>query len=1282
MNTQKLVNTISNETMLRLFWVLLLFLIHNIHQYPHINNHSNHNDGSELNSINSNHNDGSELNSITSNHNDDSYIIPQHPMYGLDTYDGYENDSDAYDVSMNENESLDPNESIHTNESIHFEQSVENAADLFEALQKLLINGEHPLHDAYESLMEDTKADHQSAWCPWHNECHMCLHLSSVELRWTDQTLQRVIDILHVLEHYDWFTDDEKRNIIRSLTLNQIKEYMKSYLPQFEMKQTRIQIPIQSKTQNVTGDKSTDRVEFGIDVDISDFSEEKGLIYEEQQNHHFDATKYSNHHIQLRTIYTFPLQNFLAWNCLNFSQFPLYNFNFVNNSDIYDNDARILSFNETEFVRKHLIYESGNYLFPLKNGTVIYLYSLLQIESDPNMIYWVTQIQHELNPVLIQYCTQGSNQCRGSIADSPNTVVNDLIDPYIILHVWECGQINDDEWIITKKQMQLDPIKVTDKIHIANVEYSSIKYQCDPNGNPILLEAHEMLHGPLFQNDLVKYNGMQFFGTYSGDAISIYREFKGYYCAYFYIANQIGPKTEYKAWRYSIIPPEIPFRYIIHILCSELRQLSKKFLCWTVDDELNGYQLRFGQLNLCSAICDSADRCPLQLTVQPSADNRYSGRTTVNALKNGPGVPEGYQDVNNLKHTFSWQTKSKLHRMVHKIVKDQDLRTSTIFSTSLGVSNSPFGVWHDLDGHEFKWNFVSLCPTEFYHSVCSGLHYSMFESVEHQFYFKNLPQIYDLLIQEINQTNETLHVPSKYLKYSFIKKQGRMELIFIKFLFISSVLTVICHWDDATIWFVYLHILFTKMIQISTENERIATRDQIYLILKILWHELGSIVNKPKWRYLKEILDHDFRIWNKLHIFEGIYTERLHQLFKLLIQKHSNHLGGCPIEQIMNHLGKRQSLKYVFGGGVWGNNFRCKIGHSILNPRSNKLTSILSHWIGPRVYEMYNESNYNDNINYSQYRQSKITKIHCKYYESCKEYTLTQFLKKIEKHQQQLAFNNLKHVIINEIGQNPFVKIKTCYKLCFWDEFRSNFVTGFHQNGDVHEISNQWFCWIKICHNNTQYIMNLCKIYLCSWWTEDEQHIKYLGFGNIYQIQTKKFSNPNETQIKYINQSRDIKNLCDSFDKSKPCPNKRWIQLSDATLIETVLVTHDHIPQLVWLIDAEKSYKRNIFAYRRFYHNPLKMDTPCGPIYVCKKYKHPWCTQCYNSKKVWIYWCNKNKSTIYIIWDSDTGWIPSLHFAHLKREMPDEDHHFFQPKPPGTLLDLYNYEQFISNNYC
>ena len=232
--------------------------------------------------------------------------------------------------------------------------------------------------------------------------------------------------------------------------------------------------------------------------------------------------------------------------------------------------------------------------------------------------------------------------------------------------------------------------------------------------------------------------------------------------------------------------------------------------------------------------------------------------------------------------------------------------------------------------------------------------------------------------------------------------------------------------------------------------------------------------------------------------------------------------------------------------------------------------------------------------------------------------------------------------------------VTKCYCIIIDDGKKSNHVL-------FKTSENGWNYWFKVIPKhldvyNVPHAMNIKLILQI----EYNLKYKYFAYGDIHSIDVAKKSENYHNNKKYDD-------FLDSFDRDKPLQNRKWIQITDETLLESIVVVHKHISHMSndFRINLQQHMSNEYSIHIQNNHSAFPI--PCGPILKCNIHNVAYCRECKrNNKKLRSsWWCNTKQTTngqnIYLIWDANNGWLPGL-WNNIHPQLRNK--YLIQSKPP------------------
>ncbi|MCS5550031.1 MAG: hypothetical protein NZ811_00770 [Gammaproteobacteria bacterium] len=1179
---------------------------------------------------------------------------------------------------------------------------------------------------------QNIHSDNENWTAPWDNLCHALLfllyydpkHVSSI----TAILLDDICLLLHTLNEEGFFQGKSIEELREQLpkTRTRIIGY-RDDLPYFEGKTVATEVYVNAdKSQN---SKTTDfqtteeRKEeqkmnslsdpYELYSDTTSFVNRSNnpVVTDPEVGKAFDVREYGKFVKKTINLTYFPISQFLTWFMLCPNWFGHLDFDFRHPGDPTFNDERcIKKFGHTKFVEEHNIQQHELLVYPLNNGTIIYQGGLIkELQNDMTTAFYVKKIEYKVRQKFEDYVAAHWNK----INEFGENVLQNQ-DPQIHvaardsffwqteLTLQECykfaGSSNPNEWCIIDKDIIIDDVTPTTIYHpvshftVYNIVQREIPVRSGNGSLYInLTKSQQKELAVKYQSDLVANNGLAIFLMWGADGVNIWRNGNGIFNSFFNVLNsRLHSGTS--LWNHCFLPSGISARYASHLLCEEMQSLNKtKQLIWRCSDDLVNDKFVESSLEVHLAVVtsDSSDRLKFQLAPAAHTKNLFPGKTADWCSQTGPRWPSDCRSNNHSLYSHLRKIPSEFRRQVHSWIHrwkhDRPRKTKWKEGVSRGiyVTNSPFGIWRDLQNDPFRWNFISLCSIEYYHTVTIDLCSKLFSHLYKSFHFKQLPQVYDVLLKYIFEENGFIvhQNPINHYGFACVNKQQAMDKYFGKWLHLCQILPFICDWEYHMTDMLSLHLLVVELLLCNSETKRRTLRKKCIKLMDLLsvHFQRNDWFNWPKLRYLKELIDIDLYLFNSIQWIHSLQVEHSHQLPKKILLRRTNQHGLHELKGLYDRVAVYYGLLYSMNGGRYGPHFQKGL--------SNRLLSLKHPW--------HPDDSHPFIVNY------KFPKIHC---------TFKQFMTQNDDDMKltldqtrdlwnpKVVLTNYQHLtpkkwketvdhydidvsgcrlLLNDV-RGELLPQYECKTVRLFDGYKS--VTW------TLEDSQQYH--IKIILNQTVCIMRLRKIFIFNLVEdedqtesdddEDENYVA-LAYGTVYELSLPPAQTETPSYSRFI----------PTIDKNVEL-NPKWIIFDSATVVETVLLTHKHVmlthqqlhaddpnnnhnnnnnqrskPQNQWKRDWIKAMEKPNIKQNLLFSlkNNVPSSLPCGPVLSCQKHTLLQSVDCDCAVKNHKRWyCNKIKSTVFYVWGAEQGWLPAISTSIRRKHQTA-----IQSKPPVIL---------------
>ena len=1041
-------------------------------------------------------------------------------------------------------------------------------------------------------------------------------------------------------------------------------------------------------------------------------NDEKEDWISEPRMYEFDELCYDDYYKIQKRLYYFDLAENIARNSLINTWYKELDTNFIEykENELPSIYKPITKFTETEFVRMHQIYES-QFIFELPNGTTFYKKCLITIESKKDeVMYWVKAIKYREKGHYL-YTLMKLSQT--TISEIPIHYLQPHY--YLIVHVlrskyiWELEQ---NQWCVTECDLEVPFEPDCDNIHewqrVYNFNYSTINNSFIPNGINVTIEP------PQEQHELVKNKGMFLFIKWSYDGTLVNLNQKSVNNSIFTVANHSLGKTDNNIWRMSCTPDGIPQRYCIHLLVEQVKKLQKGFIVWTISDDGFGFQQRKCAGTLAQITLDGKDRYKAQYSVGASSRNKIDGRTFINAKENGmkyPPKPHYYQEDQNVSLSqFGIQIPHKWKDYLHTITHEklnQRLKGHfggkpwTRFPTpkmtkGCAVASSPYKIWNDFQGNTFNWNFLRLGIAEFYHTSSFGMITKLFNYQSKRFHHQYLMRSYECLRDHIYSNNDCLK-HKRLSAFKSLNQEHNMCQMYCKWFYIIITLPWLLQWNEGIGDLMQLIRLVGRVVLCNTRYELAKINQIAQRLFEHLSEKYKKITNTPKFRIIKETWGLDLPLFGTVDMLEGLTTERAHQIPKKKIKFRSNN-SQEDLQDVIRFLAVREGIQYILNGGHYGTNLQDALGklaRELKDPDDDqKIHPLLKEWIfDKQIFDYENDlkndeeiqnmedlidedeekeielknndddddnndddddDDDDDNNDEAQFYANKISerkhifvinKSHKKFSHCFWNYWIYgDVLRERWIQLQKYLAQNVCHLNTDDLDVNYCknnIEVEKYGGIVIIDRKKSNKISFNYSKNDP------WNYWVKIKDDEDNKIKVLNIKYIFKFSTNDlNSNNAYLAFGDCYLVQRAQFYDD------YVD-TDGYGNFLDSFDINSKL-TKKWFKVSRKTILETVVVMHQHVPH-----PPNVNYQTDYIDEMKPFYDQIKQKKqhtasaiPCGPILKCCSHGEINCVydSCQNINKYTMKWyCNTNTTyhqgnSTFLIWDAKNAWLPGIWF--------------------------------------
>ncbi len=1203
------------------------------------------------------------------------------------------------------------------------------------------------LWSAYNNLINGTNVYSKyqgSEYYPYKNGIHYLLHLWTRSAKFTTSATRECLkifiimiwsfkDLFHEYDEYGNITEHTKNGLYRHdidlddilpKNYNIIEKY-NNIIPQFKfnkhelichVKQQKTDIKNKKKKKTYINrnlydnvvirpldykDNDDDDDDDGDDDDDDDDNdnkrEEKHSYTKFKKMFQYDYKVYGNYIRELRTFRYFSLHQYILWFMLTPNFRKSIDTSFAKHTDRQRSpEISIRRFNETNFVKHHILYNSGDYIAELDNGESFWLNDIITLTklNVDNVFYYIKRIHYGLKNIL-QDCLHLSQK---DIKEKPRLWLHHFCEITVDV-IRRCSINGVYEWCIM--DTMVIPVFATSTFYKSKLKHYKVSYKFNA-GKFEKCRIYRAKH----QHDWVRKNKLFLFMQLSYDGVAMTFKDESFNNLILYISNSRYGKTNKNIMRYSMTHKSLDMKYVVSTFCEELTHFREGHKIWAYNIENDGFIRQSIFADISFFIGDNQAKNYQQLTPQNSRFANSDGRLSIHAHQTGIRYPEHTNIDDDSLRTFRWQLhpkhKNDLHTFAHILVKTRQWKSAgSKASAFFGVSNFPWKYYRTLDGIKFEWNFLIGSIGDALHTMTNGPMKILIEDILIQTQYESMEETYQALAQDIIIKNNCLNVTEKTLfSCDKINKTDQMNKMFVKWFFVSSCLPILINWECDVAVLVQLIRLVNEILLCDSEKQRKSLHNSAKKLFKSLGLRLLRLLNTPKWRLMKEIIDFDLFYYASVAIMEGIYIERGHQFPKKISKNRSNHKQSLDCVNIYLYLQRWIGIRYAMNGGHWGPDLRecfttrCRNMRHPLN--KDQLHPLCAEFIDFSQYNIdFLTLNRSKNIIIDQKNcfprilfetirdekkkggEEKKKEDHIVVdLEDIDNQMIASFLEFIKDRYPRQVFQILSRnsprfdSLSNLESQINVLPVHTIY---INDKRKSNIIR-FKNNA-----TNSWF---KINYtinnksktNNDLRILNAFNIFRIHF-LESDLYI-YLCFGDIYKFYQQ------ETHVvdSFVDKDNDHYDFMDSFDTATNLSINHWCILNCYTLLESVVITHKHNIfckggyrgprdtqhkknnkggnnfyrtfsfQYDWIqkhkeyyIQIKKIKKLNNMTNSMSYMNTLS-TIPCGPIRVCIKHQDLLCLRCPRRDNVletkWF--CNTLKNKSYVIWDSRHSFLPGI----------------------------------------
>ncbi len=1178
---------------------------------------------------------------------------------------------------------------------------------------------DHPLVPLYDHLLNIQPPKYNGRWSPFKNGIHFLLYLTgrshSFILHSQEKIMNHVIQLLHTMAKCSEFIADygpngifdEHINLEQELPTNwaTIKNY-DNYIPTFPVSKLNIAVQVKvDKPKSKQGTAECKQAAQVVPDNVEYYPHEKPTEVSP-----FQSNIYNEYETQLFELhYQNPLWKMAMWNLTgpDFLQSLNCNFrqtcpNFPQTCHRFSNKChRCLDFNVTglessQWIEYHNILQHGDYIPELKNKTVIFKNDLLLEVSDTHTLFYVYNINVGLNKSL-KKCV---NSTQNAIKESYDTLRG--MRPVYQVEcqvIRKCGAETARKWCIVGKAKHF--IDYDSNFRQSCVPHSQIRHKMDAQGSIQLTDA---LKPPQYQTPAVSKRQPYIFWNYSHDGKPVGGGLNtGLEMSYLSIGNSKHAKDDHNIVRFSVTDKKIPNRYILALVCQELKHLRPglNFLVKHRHARSGYIQKISGELALTLGDLDSIK--PDVYSPKCSTLNRNDGKTFL-ATDASQALKFPHHHARTLPNLIHPRTKLKLHQFVHHLLvvrrvdpaycRQQRLRLWAAYPTGLasrafGVSNDPSTLYVDYHKKQYVYNFQLNAANCFFHNVSTpgALMDLCWAKVLKQYSYDNLPNTYNSLKDMYLAENVKSHAvnPLSMLQYQNLFKLQQMHHTFAKWFFcIICFSTLFGNIEYIQALISYLNAI-TSYLQVRSERQRKKVKrkcKQAYQNLTNVGD--ASVMNKPKTRILKDIIDIDAFFFANPKILQNLFTEFAHQKNAVIHDHRDNFVGSRRILHSRNQIdinsqhpahfkwfSTEHGIAYALQGGLWSTQLQHKMGPACIalkDPKNSMerhplINSFLQKTFHSQVLELCHQTHQGRTFSSNQFPTILFKLFSC--YLQYDKYIIhhqntplnhLEIKQKIKQHTTKFWSNfmndEVMRILANELSlavdsiptSSMSFECTPVQKLIVNKSHKSNILHICSHEKDYYKLSNTTHIWLKVAIPEYR-IMDLSRIWRVL--HIPSQEIRYLAFGTLYRY--SKMTNSTD----YASNGKHSDWL-PHFDKTRDLLPTKWCIANSSSILESVFLTHEHTfdytlspyqPlsqnnfrwQINWVQYMHNRYSRYMRSFLARQHN-LPQSVPCGPYRICTVHKV--IDDCSHYKVNWI--CNTVHNQIFVIWDAEHSFLPGL----------------------------------------
>ena len=1125
---------------------------------------------------------------------------------------------------------------------------------------------------AYNNLIafprKSPKIDrNKTAYYPWKGGVHFLLYVfmrsEEFQRNGSRKIMSALIDIIAAMRYMKWKNVDgcEETGYFRGdLDFDQLLpssvgelEYMDEFMPQFKNTTRVASVDIGTQTADDVKDDANiirDDVDIINKYHLSDCQAvETAINWTEGVEYQYDIHNYGKFEHKIQNFYTFPLSQYIVW----FMLIPCFadslKFDFISPDETVESEVNNTTFNHCRYVQHHNLLSRGLYIGPFNNGELFFVNEIVHIGTNRSKAYYIKDIKYDVQDVpshLLETATQQQIKKLDKRFWNPvKSMTTDLIQKKII-HGCEC-------WCITKENLSHEVYSSLQMTH-SKVKHKDIKYKL-LNDNL----APTQIFKPDYQHASVRKQEEFLFIQIGHDGVEIGNETIENY--FWTIANSTMPHTNLNCMLFGSVSSKIPHQWMNSFMVQDLLEFDGRHCIWKhCADGFKFIRLR-GELS--RVVVDNAAK--QQWLMAPNCGNktRSDGRTNHPQTISWEKWNDNDFSVWHMDYTRhpDWCRKAhcKIHNLCNKRVETQlqDCRQwksvpNNMGSRSYGVSNLPHSRWRSIEARPIAFNPIISTMGCFYHIVTNGgCIQLLFKQILPLFRYDGIEQCYNAMVRNILLNNAAISgFGLDKLGFAKINQGDQMHEMFAKWLFLSMCLPSLLDGQFGIGLLVQMIRLINMMMTCKSDQKRRKLQVYAKLLFRTISREYpnASNLNTPKFRMIKEVLDLDMYFFGYIGILEAIWIERNHQLIKTFITHRSNH-HHQDYKDLAKWKERAIGLRYAMMGGRYGYGLSCYFDPNcadIRDPRDTSLPhSVIAQYVQPEYDQTHrNQHHQSPNIIYNA--KNNFPRVAFKNKLSTNANT-KHFWKVIADNNAESRFQFISRR--NLRAQHPQnLRISKCTNLLINDGRKSNL---------IHIKKKKIYLKINFTEDDTQTafqesderILHTNEIYLIQ--NDANRKSVYIGIGKIYS-----FEHPAEhKRCQYLLNFNRL-DVMSYFKQTTHCNNTRIAVLNCSTVLESVLVTHDHrIPHSL----------SNRVAFSQSQHEdginyPVQTDwiqtmqtinnsrqpLPCGPILICAQHSTVFCNICLRggvTKKNYCRWhCSIEQDDRFLIWDSEHCFLPGL----------------------------------------